>query len=249
MDARKEIELAIKRENPDWDGKKFDYGCAIYQNALECYEAIQPIIKKAGHSGFSYGLFVNVLTRLLDGKVLTPITEKDFEETFSKESGLADRIGEDGTITRQCVRYSSLFRDIHPDGTITYSDVNRIIGIDQYGCGFHSGHMERLCKEFIPEIKLPYMPTDRPIKIYEWQFCYEKGTGYFIQRGTYNACYIDRIVFPDGKVIQVNRLYLDDENTPITPTKEQYDELKAFIDKEVENFNKELWNDKHRSCN
>ena len=38
MNVRKEIELAIKRENPNWDGKSFDYGCCIYQNVLECYE-------------------------------------------------------------------------------------------------------------------------------------------------------------------------------------------------------------------
>jgi hypothetical protein len=25
--AEKEIELACKHENPDWDGESFDYGC------------------------------------------------------------------------------------------------------------------------------------------------------------------------------------------------------------------------------
>ena len=234
MDVKKEIELAIKRENPNWDGKTFDYGCCIYKNALDCYEAIQPIIEKAGHSGFSYSLFVNIFTRILNGKVLTPITEDDFKEKYA---GIEDDIWEDETVVRQCVRYSALFRYIRPDGTTTYNDVDRIMGIDQHGLGYSGGGIERMCKDLIPPIKLPYMPTDKPIKVYTWEFCYEKDKGYFTKRGEYNSVYVDRIVFPDGKVIQVNRLYLD-EDKPITPTKEQFEELKAFIDKDVEEFNR-----------
>lgn len=238
MDAKKEIELAIKRENPNWDGKSFDYGCSIYKNAYDCYKAIQPIIKKAGHSGFSYGCFVNILERMLRDKPLTPITEDDFNEVFPKKTGLSDEVRKDGTIVRQCVRYSSLFRNIKPDGTKTYDDVNRVCLIDQYNLGWSSGGAEHKCKDIIPPITLPYMPSDTPIKIYAWTFCYEKECGYFTKRGEYNAIYIDRVVFPDGKVVQVNRLYLDDEDKPITPTKEQYEELKAFIDKDVAEFNK-----------
>ena len=69
--AENEVKLACKRENPDWDGESFDYGCAVYQNALECYKACAPLIDKAGHSGFSYNLFVNVLTnKLIDFNTL-----------------------------------------------------------------------------------------------------------------------------------------------------------------------------------
>lgn len=232
MDVRQEIELAIKRENPNWDGKTFDYGCSIYKNALDCYEAIQPIIEKEGHSGFSYAMFVNIFTRLLKGKVLTPITEDDFDEEFPKKTGLADEVREDGTIVRQCVRYTSLFRYTKPDGSKEYHDVNRVILIDQNNMSWHSGSTADKCKDIIPPITLPYMPSDTPIKIYAWTFCYEESRGYFIERGEYNAMYIDKVVFPDGKVIQVNRLYLDEEDKPITPTKEQYEELKTFIDKE-----------------
>lgn len=32
--------------------------------------------------------------------------------------------GEDGSITYQCRRTSGLFKTVHPDGTISYSDVD-----------------------------------------------------------------------------------------------------------------------------
>ena len=202
--ARKEIERACKRENPDWDGKCFDYGCSIYQNALECYEAIQPIIEKAGHSGFSYGIFINVLNKLLKRKILTPITEEDFPEIGEH---VCER--DDGVITSQCPRYTALFRDTYPDGSVTYHDVDRIAVIDQNGLAWHSGDTEKKCKEFIPEIELPYLPSDECIKIYVVEFTYENERA-FIKPGEYNSVYIQKIVFPDGTVKQVDRLYLDD---------------------------------------
>lgn len=47
--AEDEVRLACKRENPDWDGKSFDYGCSCYQSALKAYKSICG----DGHSGFS----------------------------------------------------------------------------------------------------------------------------------------------------------------------------------------------------
>lgn len=29
--AKKEVEIACKKENPEWDGESFDYGCSCYQ--------------------------------------------------------------------------------------------------------------------------------------------------------------------------------------------------------------------------
>ena len=48
--AENEVRLACKRENPDWDGKSFDYGCSCYQSALKAYKSIC----NDGHSGFSF---------------------------------------------------------------------------------------------------------------------------------------------------------------------------------------------------
>lgn len=239
IDYKKEIELAIKRENPNWDGKSFDYGVAIYKNVEECYEAILPLIKKAEHSGMSYGFFVNIFKRLLDGKVLTPITEEDFIVEFPKESGLQDRIDkQSGTITRQCTRYSSIFRDIHKDGTISYIDVNRIRTVDQYGMGWGSGLIADRCKDLIPEIKLPYMPTDHPIDIFVWEFCYDKERdNFYLEKGYYNAFFIDKIVFPNGKIVQVNRLFLNEHDDKPTEYDDKFfAKLKKFIEKDVKMY-------------
>ena len=239
MNIKKEIELAIKRENPNWDGKSFDYGCSIYQNVLECYEAIQPLIEKAGHSGMSYSIFVDIFTRALNGKPLTPITEDDFKEEFSKESGLGDRTEEDGTIVRQCVRYSPLFRHLHKDGSVEYTDVERIVVIDQYGIGWSGGGVEKKCKGLIRPITLPYMPTNEPIKIYVWEFSYDPTIkpSIYKEKGTYNAIYIDRIVMPGGTIINVDRLYLDENKAEYENCKENapkfYEELKAFIEQDI----------------
>ena len=72
--ARKEIEIACKKENPNWDGNSFDYSCACYQSALKAYESLC----NDQHSGFSWGMTINILNRLAEGKPLTPITDNDF---------------------------------------------------------------------------------------------------------------------------------------------------------------------------
>ena len=70
--AEKEIEIACKKENPNWDGKSFDYGCACYQSALKAYKSLC----EDDHSGFSFGLTKNILIRLMNGLPLKPIIIK-----------------------------------------------------------------------------------------------------------------------------------------------------------------------------
>ena len=59
--AKHEVELACKRENPDWDGESFDYGCACYQSALKAYGSLMG----DGHSGMSFGFTKNILIRFM----------------------------------------------------------------------------------------------------------------------------------------------------------------------------------------
>ena len=58
--AEKEIEMACKKENPEWDGKSFDYGCSCYQSALKAYKSLE----KDEHSGCSWNITKNILIRL-----------------------------------------------------------------------------------------------------------------------------------------------------------------------------------------
>lgn len=161
--AEKEIELACKKENPDWDGESFDYGCAIYQSALKAYKAATNAVADDGHSGFSYNAMINVLRRLLTNKPLTPI--EDVDENWT----LVDK-DDDGTTTYQCTRYISLFKTVHPNGVVDYSDCDRAVGVtgsDIYPEGI-SWSGSKACR-FVDAkwpITMPYIPTDIPYTVY-----------------------------------------------------------------------------------
>ena len=53
--AKKEVEISCKKENPNWDGEKFDYGCCCYKSALKAYESLI----NDGHSGASFEIEKN----------------------------------------------------------------------------------------------------------------------------------------------------------------------------------------------
>lgn len=38
--AKREVEIACKRENPDREPGEWDYGCACYESALKAYRSI-----------------------------------------------------------------------------------------------------------------------------------------------------------------------------------------------------------------
>lgn len=55
--AKREVEIACKRENPDKKEGEFDYGCACYESALKAFESLC----EDGHSGMSIGFTKNIL--------------------------------------------------------------------------------------------------------------------------------------------------------------------------------------------
>lgn len=70
----------------------------------------------------------SILNRLIDGKCLTPI--EDDPDIWTKVE-----FGENDPIQHfQCKRMSSLFKDVAEDGTVTYSDVNRVQLINKEKC-------------------------------------------------------------------------------------------------------------------
>lgn len=161
--AEKEIELACKKENPDWDGESFDYGCAIYQSALKAYKAAVNAVENDGHSGFSYNAMINVLQRLLTNKPLTPI------ENVAEDWKLVYK-DHDGTMHYQCTRYLSLFKTVHVNGVAEYSDCDRVIGVmdsdkDLEGICFHGRKADSFVNNKWP-IAFPYMPADKPYMVY-----------------------------------------------------------------------------------
>jgi hypothetical protein len=75
--AEKEIELACEKErrvaeqHGDPDGAGYGIGC--YESALKAFKSLCG----DGHSGFSIGLTMNILNRLVDTKPLTPIFDTE----------------------------------------------------------------------------------------------------------------------------------------------------------------------------
>lgn len=193
--AEKEIEIACKKENPNWDGKSFDYGCACYQSALKAYKSLC----EDEHSGYSFGLTKNILIRLMEGLPLTPITDDDFTSDepeiwespeYLKEYGLKSNL--------QCPRMSSLFREETLDGKITYTDVNRTIMYNATGC-WHSGIASRLVDEMFP-ITMPYYPSKEKYKVYGEIFDMEDGVD-----KSANLVKIYYIITPNNERIEVNK--------------------------------------------
>ena len=151
--AKKEVELACKKENPDWDGESFDYGCACYQSALEAYE----LLSKQGHSGFSWGVTRNILMRLMNHQVLTPI--EDTEDIWTMV-----HITTDGDVY-QCKRMGSLFKTIRHDCSVTFSDNDRQYGVvDGSDIAFGSGRATN-CVDALFPITMPYMPETNKYKV------------------------------------------------------------------------------------
>lgn len=91
--AKREVELACKRENPDRKPGEWDYGCACYESALKALKSLL----EDGHSGFSIGLTKQILNRLIDGKPLIPIEDTDDNWNYVYENT-------DGTNGYQCNR-------------------------------------------------------------------------------------------------------------------------------------------------
>lgn len=193
--AEREIEIACKRENPNRKEREFDYGCACYESALKAFNSLL----EDGHSGMSIGFTKNILNRLIDGKPLTPIEDTDDVWKFSYE--------EDGVKRYQCSRMRSLFKYVYPDGTVKYFDNNRFIC---YEIGsdvpFSNGFIERIAEESIKEITMPYIPSDKPIKIYVGEYLVDPKNGDCDTLGImYYSC-------PDGSEYRIDRYFKEVEN-------------------------------------
>lgn len=174
--AKREVEIACNKENPNRKEGEFDYGCACYESALEVFN----ILCGQGHSGFSIKMTQAILNRLIDGQPLTPI--EDIDNVWNECSR-----GHDDPKTYQCRRMSSLFKDVYSDGRIEYHDVdyNYCINIDNPNSTYTSGLIRRIIHEMFP-ITMPYMPG-KPIKVFCEDFLTDRKNGDFDTVGVFYA--------------------------------------------------------------
>ena len=209
--AKREVEIACKRENPNRKDGEFCYGCACYESALKAFESLCG----DGHSGFSIKMTQRILNSLIDGRPLTPI--EDTEDIWEDVSYMGVLNGEKSSY--QCKRMSSLFKYVYEDGVINYKDLNRSCGIDiNNNTSYHSGLITRIIDEMFP-IKMPYMPDAKPIKVYSEDFLTNKDNGDFDTVGTLYA-------IKGEEKVEINRYFKESQSGWIEISKEEYEQRK-----------------------
>ena len=193
--AKREVEIACKRENPDRKEGEFDYGCACYESALKAFNCLM----EDGHSGYSIGVTKQILNRLIDGKPLTPI--EDTDDIWD------DRVTtlEDGTKSYQCKRMFGLFKDVDKDGNVRYKDNDRFIKVDinDPSSRWHSGLVCRTMEEMFP-IKMPYV--SETYMVYCEDFLVDPKNGDFDTVGIYYT------ITPSGEKVEISRYFRESED-------------------------------------
>lgn len=209
--AEREVKIACERERKTsgtTEGE-WDYGCACYESALKAFKSLA----EDGHSGMSFGFTKNILIRLMENKPLTPI--EDTEENWNSLREYGD------TKKYQCVRMSSLFKDINDDGTVTYSDVDRVVCIDiNGGVSYTSGLVRGIIDEMFP-ITMPYNPPSGCIKVYCEDLLTDPKNGDFDTKGIFYA------IMPDGQKVEINKFYAEVNGKFAEISKEEYEDRKA----------------------
>lgn len=205
--AKREVEIACKKENPDRKEDEWDYGCACYESALKAYLSLM----EDGHSGMSFGFTRNILIRLMNGMPLTPI--EDVPEVWSD----CPWKSEDGTMHYQCKRMGSLFKDVSPDGTVKYSANNYYCVDEDSGMTYSGGGASRILEEYIEPIAMPYWPQNDKYEIHTREYLTDRSNGDFDTKVYY---YIN---CPDGKRIDVNRFFAETEDGWKEITKDEFD--------------------------
>jgi hypothetical protein len=172
-----------------------------------CYESAMKAFKnlmKDGHSGHSIQITKNILNRLIDGKPLTPI--EDTDDVWGLVTDYPN-----GTKGYQCKRMSALFKDISPDGTVTYNDVERVVGIEvDNKSSWHSGLCDRVINEMFP-IKMPYFPNNKPFEVYMKSVTEDEHGNVIETPGCFNTVYLYYAIKPDGERIELNRKFKENE--------------------------------------
>lgn len=216
--AKREVEIACKREReaskvPEGE---WDYGCACYESALKAFESLM----EDGHSGMSISFTKNILIRLIEGKPLTSI--EDTEDAWNE---LDYSTKEDVKKHYQCKRMSALFKDVYPDGTVKYSDVDRCycIDTDNPDIAYTTGLVRDIIDEMFP-ITMPYVPTTRPYKVVCETFLVD------LKNGDYDTKGILYVIKPDGERAEIGRYFAEKGQEFVEIGKDEYERRKFLAE-------------------
>jgi hypothetical protein len=216
--AKREVEIACKRENPERKEGEFDYGCACYESALKAFESLC----EDGHSGMSIRFTKAILDRLIDGKPLTPI--EDTDDVWREGLRL---VGQNYT-SYQCKRMSAFFKYVYDDGRVEYhsNDYCYFVDVNNPNSARQNGFISRIIADMFP-ITMPYMPG-KPIRVVTEGFFVDPKNGDY---DTMGILYCLKEENGEQKRIEINRFFREpegDEPTGWTEiSKEEYEKRKA----------------------
>jgi hypothetical protein len=126
---------------------------------------------------------------------------------------------------------SSLFKDIHPDGAVTYNDNDRVVCYDiddERNVPYHNGLVSGIIDEMFP-ITMPYCGGPN-YKVYCSTLLTDEKNGDFDTRAVIHAANSDT-----GEIIQINRYFKESGNRWVEISKEEYFE-RYIMDKRRRGF-------------
>ena len=194
--AKREVELAKNEAlKLGADNCSAHYICECLNSALKAFNSL----REDRHSGASMEQMLMFLQRLVRGLPLTPIDE---DTTWVKSS-----VSESGTITYQCARMTSLFKDVDREGNITYSDVNRVVCVnknDSHAPVWYNGFVSKIINSIYP-IKFPYYTSSDPIIAYVSEHTTSLSEDF-------DTMCIDSVKLNSGEIVDVKRFFKEDTN-------------------------------------
>lgn len=204
--AKREIEIACKKERGDKPETEWDYGCACYESAFKAFKSLL----EDEHSGASIIFTKNILNRLVSGKPLTAI--EDTPDVWSEVTYVKHRK------SYQCTRMHSLFKDVYPDGRVEYHDNDRFRCANRYDpCGpcWTNSFISKILTEKYP-ITMPYYPASNPFVVYCTDGLSDP------KNGDYDTIGIWYVVKPDGEKETIERFFKEAECGFVEIDKKEY---------------------------
>lgn len=205
--AENEVRIACERERAESKTPEgeWDYGCACYESALKAYKCLM----EDGHSGMSFSITRQILNRLMRGQPLTPI--EDTEDVWNEVPSLK----EDSSMIYQCKRMSSLFKKVHPNGKVTYSDNERYYAVyaENSDVTWNNGLIRDIIDEMFP-ITMPYIPKN-PIKVVCEEFLVDPKNGDYDTIGVLYAV-------KDGEKTAINRFFAEHDGKMVEIQESEY---------------------------
>lgn len=223
--AERELELFANSKNKKPDSftnvkTRISNSCDI---ALEAYKLILNKVVQYDDINMGVAYTKDILIKLLDCKILTPIEDNEEDWMSYLKSSLLD-------YELFCSnRYSSLYKRVYKDGSIKYFDIDRVKCVDLIDLDYKYSIdiVIDMIDELYP-ITMPYIPPDKPFEIYCQTWLYNKPCdGEIIVSGCYDTIGIYYGTTPEGEHIGIFRYfkfnYADDHTREVKEiTHEEY---------------------------